>query len=171
MKNIVRIKEGFKRLVRKKIWICVPIVYILLMLFMRNIMCRMFPKMIFLGITNFWEIMINILVTEITFIGLLCFLIFLGTPYEARSIEEKLKKIRMCDADGCPPMLISKIRRANDVVYTFYSPVISKERFVNEIDSLRTILKGHIEKDWIKEGKNPQYIIIETVSAKKNYLM
>lgn len=168
-KNIIRLLEGVRHLKRSEKLILIPAIYIVLVAIVCKIVRPLIPKLNFMGVSNIWLILFNVFMGEIAILGLLFILIALGTPFDAKRIEASLVKAKLYDNDYCPPMLLSKVKDKNVIIYEFYTPILSKEDFANKIDSLRTILKSHIEKGWIKEGKDPQHVIIETVSSKKNF--
>jgi hypothetical protein len=168
-KNIIRVLEGARHLKRSKKLILIPAIYIVIVAIIWKIVRQLIPKFNFMGVSNIWLILFNVFIGEIAILGLLSVLIALGTPFEAKRIEASLVKAKFYDSDRCPPMLLSKVKDKNVIIYEFYTPILSKEDFVNKIDSFKTILKSRIEKEWIKEGKDPQHVIIETVSSKKNF--
>lgn len=169
-KNRIRLVEGMNHIRRDKKCMMFPFLYAVLLVVSWMILKPILPKVDFGGVSDVWFILLSVFMAESLLIGEMAILIALGTPLEARRIEEALKRIRIRDEDGNPPMLLSKEKKGNVTRYKFFSAVLSREDFINRIPNLRAILKAEIEKDWITEGDDPRYVIVETISAKKNFL-
>lgn len=107
-RNYIRIKEGIKKINRKKILILIPIMYFLIIgcltyagEWLLGKMGSPFSTELYLVI--FYALMIVLLSAGM--IGILC---MLGTPIKSKKIEGQLIDIGFTDKEGNAPILLSK---------------------------------------------------------------
>lgn len=107
-RNYIRIKEGIKKINRKKILILIPIMYFLIIgcltyagEWLLGKMRSPFSTELYLVI--FYALMIVLLSAGM--IGILC---MLGTPIKSKKIEGQLIDIGFTDKEGNAPILLSK---------------------------------------------------------------
>lgn len=113
--------------------------------------------------SEIWAYTVDALIVLLTLIALLMVLAALGTPYQAKRIEEALKHVGVVDRYGFPPILLSRQRDKSSGIttMTFYSRGISKELWEKKRQKIEEVLNMHQIEDVKYGGKhNGNYIIL-----------
>lgn len=160
-KNLYRIVTGAKRIVRNKLLILIPVIYLIIVgiLSYRGKVLLLtldqpFSSDLFGGV-------FLIFMVEIGIIGLMLILTVLGTPISSKEIENELSEIEFTDKKGNPPTLIAKTREKNGWIYEFYSPRLPLYQYENHVKDIENALVMKIIS--IEFGKNTQHVIIKAI--------
>jgi S-DNA-T family DNA segregation ATPase FtsK/SpoIIIE len=164
-RNYIRIKEGIKKINRKKILILIPIMYFLIIgcltyagEWLLGKMGSPFSTELYLVI--FYALMIVLLSAGM--IGILC---MLGTPIKSKKIEGQLIDIGFTDKEGNAPILLSKEKDKKGIKFEFYSPKISFVKYEDHISDIETAL--NIKVVDIRPGKDIQHVVIRSIQSGK----
>lgn len=164
-RNYIRIKEGIKKINRKKILILIPIMYFLIIgcltyagEWLLGKMGSPFSTELYLVI--FYALMIVLLSAGM--IGILC---MLGTPIKSKKIEGQLIDIGFTDKEGNAPILLSKEKDKKGIKFEFYSPKISFVKYEDHISDIETAL--NIKVVDIRTGKDIQHVVIRSIQSGK----
>lgn len=164
-RNYIRIKEGIKKINRKKILILIPIMYFLIIgcltyagEWLLGKMGSPFSTELYLVI--FYALMIVLLSAGM--IGILC---MLGTPIKSKKIEGQLIDIGFIDKEGNAPILLSKEKDKKGIKFEFYSPKISFVKYEDHISDIETAL--NIKVVDIRPGKDIQHVVIRSIQSGK----
>lgn len=162
--NILRMKQGIKNIWERKVFLFLPIAYILLIGNGIYSGLQQFERMGHPYSSDLFTIIFCILAIEIIIIGVFAILCLLGTPTGSRKRENELKDIGFTDRDGNAPILISKANEGKGIRYEFYSPKISFVKYEDHIAELETALNVKIID--IVPGKDTRHVVIRAIKTR-----
>lgn len=158
-------KEGFKKLWKRKLLILIPIMYCLIIGGFSYAGEWLLTKMGSPFSSDFYHMIFYLLMIVILMVGLLGSVCILGTPVNSKKIEGELVDIGFSDKDGNPPILVSKTNEKKGISLVFYSPKISFVKYEDHIADIETAL--NIKVVDIRPGKDIQHVVIRAIKSGK----
>ena len=156
MKIIERIKAGIDRIYEKPLFLSIPLLYFIALIYITYIGVEFFR------ITLLKYIFVSIII--VLFLIGICFIVkLIGTPIKSKKIEKSLNNIGFTDNSGDIPMLLSLKKSKNGVILEFYSKTIPLSEYEKRKEKIETALNLKIIS--INIGKDMRHVIIKAVNS------
>jgi len=171
-KNNQRLKAGIERMKNNKLLILIPVLYVALMVLVMFMIKKLLLEMGSPYSGKLFAIVLYVFTVEMIFVGVFGIIQFLGKPFGSKKIEGELLDIGFTDNEGESPMLISRTKDKNGMIYEFYSPRIPFVRYEDHIAEIETALNIKIVD--VLPGKDKQHTVIKAVNGnggKKNLIL
>lgn len=167
----LRIWAGVQSLfVRPWKWVFIVLLFCIFLFLwsMRAAMIQPFTNSSFVLLSTICGYAVSAAIPLLFVVFLLGLLSLLGTPFHARTIEEKLRHIRLVDRYDNPPALISyrRIKNTAASIMAFYSPGVGRERWEGRSTAIQDALNIHFVEPINYGGRhnNNRNMIILTVA-------
>ena len=131
--NNQRLKAGARRIKEKKAFILIPVLYLALMIVAMFALRTLLQKMGSPYSGKVFEIVLYVFTAEMIFVEVFGIIQILGKPFGSKKIEGELLDVGFTDNEGESPMLISRTKDKNGMIYEFYSPRIPFVRYEDHI--------------------------------------
>lgn len=157
-----RFKSGLQKLKNKKIFLILPIIFLL---YMGMLLCLGKSILKSLDLPFYSKYLVElffVIVLNSTLIGLYKIIIKIGTPLKARKIEKIFEEIGFVDNDRKPPILLSEEKLKNGSTFLFYSPQISLFEFQKEKPKIENALNIKIVSFAL--GKDMQHLVVNAIT-------
>ncbi|MEZ3435165.1 MAG: DUF87 domain-containing protein [Lachnospiraceae bacterium] len=166
MRNKQRILQGLRNINDKKWKIVFPLIYLIVVMMIWSIVRKNVPFSEISILSKTCRCFLAIFIIGIIVAGEKSIIQRLGTPYIARKIERSFLNIRFDDYNGDVPVLLSVLKEEGIVTLEFFSPTISKSKYLDCQDELETALNMQILS--IEQGKDKRHVKINGTLAENH---
>ena len=156
MKIIERIKAGIDRIYEKPVFLSIPLLYFIALVYITYIGVEYFK------ISLLKYIFVSIII--VLFLIGICYIVkLIGTPIKAKKIEKSLNNIGFTDNSGDVPILLSQKKNKNGIILEFYSKTLPLSEYEKYKEKIETALNLKIIS--INMGKDMRHVIIKAVNS------
>lgn len=156
MKIIERIKAGIDRIYEKPVFLSIPLLYFIALVYIT-----------YMGVEYFKISLLKYIFVFIIIVLLLigiCYIVkLIGTPIKAKKIEKSLNNIGFTDNSGDVPILLSQKKNKNGIILEFYSKTLPLSEYEKYKEKIETALNLKIIS--INMGKDMRHVIIKAVNS------
>lgn len=156
MKIIERIKAGIDRIYEKPVFLSIPLLYFIALVYIT-----------YMGVEYFKISLLKYIFVFIIIVLLLigiCYIVkLIGTPIKAKKIEKSLNNIGFTDNSGDVPILLSQKKNKNGIILEFYSKTLPLSEYEKYKEKIETALNLKIIS--INIGKDMRHVIINAVNS------
>lgn len=163
MKINRRIVIGIEELKKKKWKIIFPLTYVGIICFIWVMGAEYMIRLGDSAVSGLYKWIFHICAFEAMLIGIIAILMYFGGGNKkCRKIEKDFLENKIVDRKGNPPMVISKRKEKNGVVFEFYSCGISQDEFEKQKNRIEVVLGVKIIS--IEKGRSVRNIIVKGIS-------